>query len=217
MYYKIPYFLGIEIKKKLKFGFLNPLLLSIVMTISVLLILNIDYDSYYESAKYISYLLTPATICLAIPLYEQFEILKKNHKAVITGICVGAVTSMCVIFLMSVILGLSHEDYITMLPKSITTAIGMVLSDEMGGYAAITAVVIIITGVFGNVIAESVFKIFHINEPVAKGVALGTSSHAIGTSKALELGGAEGAMSGLSIVIAGVVTVIGMNLFIGLY
>ena len=212
----LTYFLGMWLKKRLRLAVLNPLLLSILFTIAVLLAGRISYDTYYEGAKYLSWLLTPATICLAIPLYEQFEVLKKNRKAVLAGITAGTLTSMLCIIAMAALLGFSHEEYVTFLPKSITTAIGMGVSEELGGYVPVTAAVIIITGVTGNVIAEAVLKIFHITEPVAKGIAIGTASHAIGTAKAMEIGEVEGALSSLSIVVAGILTVIGANLFAGL-
>ena len=207
------YVVGTWLKKRFKLAVLNPLLLSIIMTILVLLITGVDYQNYYTGAKYISYLLTPATVSLAIPLYEQMEILKKNWKAVIAGIISGVLTALCSILFMAYLFGLGHAEYVTLLPKSITTAIGMDVSAELGGYVSITVAIIIITGVFGNVIAEAVFRIFRIKEPVAKGIALGTSAHAIGTSKAMELGGIEGAMSSLSIVVCGILTVFGATLF----
>ena len=212
----LTYFLGMQLKKRFRLAVLNPLLLSILFTIAVLLAGRISYDTYYEGAKYLSYLLTPATICLAIPLYEQFEVLKKNRKAVLAGITAGTITSMLCIFVMAVLFRFSHEEYVTFLPKSITTAIGMGVSEELGGYVPVTAAVIIITGVVGNVIAEPVLKLFRIREPVAKGIAIGTASHAIGTAKAMEIGEVEGALSSLSIVVAGILTVIGANLFAGL-
>ena len=212
----LTYFLGMQLKKRFRLAVLNPLLLSILFTIAVLLAGRISYDTYYEGAKYLSYLLTPATICLAIPLYEQFEVLKKNRKAVLAGITAGTITSMLCIFVMAVLFRFSHEEYVTFLPKSITTAIGMGVSEELGGYVPVTAAVIIITGVVGNVIAEPVLKLFRIRESVAKGIAIGTASHAIGTAKAMEIGEVEGALSSLSIVVAGILTVIGANLFAGL-
>lgn len=175
-----------------------------------------DYQVYYSGAKYISYLLTPATICLAIPLYEQVSLLKKQWKAVVGGIVTGVITSMLCIFAMCLIMGLGHTEYVTLLPKSITTAIGMGVSEELGGYVTITVAVIIITGVFGNIIGEVVCKIFRINEPIAKGLALGTSAHAIGTAKAMEMGEVEGAMSSLSVAVAGLLTVIVASVFSGL-
>lgn len=209
----LSYGIGISLKKRLKHSLFNPLLIAIVLTILILLGLKIDYAVYYEGAKYISYLLTPATICLAIPLYEQMELLKKNLKVVLLGILSGVLTSLCSILALALLFGLNKAEYITLLPKSVTTAIGMGISEELGGYVSITAAVIIITGIFGNVIADALFKMFRITEPIAKGIALGTASHAIGTAKAIELGETESAMSSLSIVVAGILTVAGASVF----
>ena len=209
----LAYMAGAALKKKFKVGLLNPLLVSIVITILVLLVGKIDYEVYNESAKYLSYLLTPATVCLAIPLYEQWSLLKKNYKAVLCGLLAGAVTSMATVFALSKICGLSHEEYVTLLPKSITTAIGMGVSEELGGYVTITVAVIILTGVLGNMLGELICKVFHITEPISKGIAYGASAHAIGTAKAMELGEVEGAMSGLAIAVSGILTVILAPLF----
>lgn len=207
------YEVGVFLKKKFRFGFLNPLLISIVIVILVLLAGHIDYETYNEGAKYLSYFLTPATVCLAIPLYEQVELLKKNWKAIFAGILTGVFTSVVCVLVMSVLFGLDHTLYVTLLPKSITTAIGMGVSEELGGVVTITVAVIVVTGVLGNVLAEPVCKLFRIKEPVAKGIAIGTSAHAIGTAKAMEIGAVEGAMSSLSIAVAGVLTVIVAPLF----
>lgn len=213
----VSYGIGVLLKKKFKSPLLNPLLISIIITIAVLLILDIDYSKYYEGVKYISYLLTPATVCLAIPLYEQVELLKHNFRAIIIGIVSGVVTSLCTILALAIVFRFSHEEYVTFLPKSITTAIGMGVSEELGGYVSITAAVIIITGVIGNIFAELIFRLFRIHEPVAKGIALGSASHAIGTAKAMEIGEIEGAMSSLSIVVSGIITVAGASVFANFY
>lgn len=207
------YLTGLWIKKKFKKSFLNPLLISILLTVGLLLLLRVDYPTYEAGAKYVSYLLTPATVCLAVPLYEQFQLLKKNAKAVLLGIFSGVLTSLGSIFLLSRLFRLDHATYVTLLPKSITTAIGMGVSEELGGMVTITVAVIIVTGILGNVIAEYVFHLFKIQEPIAKGVALGSASHAIGTAKAMELGEVEGAMSSLSIAVAGLLTVVGASVF----
>ena len=174
---------------------------------------RVDYDNYNKSAQYLSYLLTPATVCLAIPLYQQIKLLKENVVAIFAGIISGVLTSLVFIFVFALIFNFGHEEYVTLLPKSITTAIGMGISEELGGYVTITVAVIIITGVLGNICGEAVCKIFKITNPVAKGIALGTSSHAIGTAKAMEMGEIEGAMSSLSIVIAGICTMVGASVF----
>ena len=160
--------------------------------------------------------MTPSTVCLAIPLYEEWELLKSNAKAVILGISSGVITSLATVFVLAKLMGLSHADYVTLLPKSITTAIGMGVSEELGGYVTITVAVIVITGVLGNIFGELICKIFRIQEPISKGLALGTAAHAIGTAKAMEIGEIEGAMSSLSIAVAGILTVILATVFAGL-
>ncbi|CDE33568.1 putative TIGR00659 family protein [Ruminococcus sp. CAG:403] len=204
----LAYALGVVLKKKFKLGIFNPLLISIAATILVIVFGKVDYEVYHEGAKYLSYLLTPATVCLAIPLYEQWELLKKNVKAVIAGLVTGTITSLTTVFVLALICRLSHEEYVTLLPKSITTAIGMGVSEELGGYVAITVAVIIITGVLGNMLGETICKVFRITEPISKGLAMGASSHAIGTAKAMEMGEIEGAMSSLAIAVSGILTVL---------
>ena len=207
------YALGVYLRKKFKRSFINPLLISVVFVIGVLLLLGIDYDTYNIGGQYISYLLTPATVCLAIPLYQQLHLLRKHKKAVALGIFAGVLSSLGSILALAYLFGLSHEQYVTLLPKSITTAIGIGVSAELGGIETITVAVIILTGIFGNIVAEGVFKLFRITHPVAMGLALGVSSHAIGTAKALELGEVQGAMSSLSIAVAGLLTVVFASFF----
>lgn len=211
------YIIGMFLKKKFKSALLNPLLVSIVIVICILSVGKIDYDTYNSGAKYITYLLTPATVALAVPLYEKLSVLKKNFKAIAAGIITGVITSFITVLLISIIFRLSHEKYITLLPKSITTAIGMGLSEEMGGISTLTTATIVLTGIFGNVIGEKIFSLLRIKSPVAKGLALGSASHAIGTSKAIELGETEGAIAGLSIAVSGLITVVAANLFALIY
>ena len=209
----VGYGIGLFLKKKLKWGILNPLLISILFVVGFLLLFDIDYDTYNETAKYLSYLLTPATVALAIPLYQQITLLKKNGLAIFLGIFSGVLSSLLSILAMSYMFGLSHREYVTLLPKSITTAIGIGVADELGGITTITVAVIIVTGVLGNVIGQAVCKVFKIYEPIAVGLAFGTSAHAVGTAKALEIGEVEGAMSSLSIVVSGLMTVVGASVF----
>lgn len=204
---------GLLLKRKFKWAVFNPLLVATVAVMAVLAALNVEYKHYNESAKYISYLLTPATVCLAVPLYQQMELLKKNLKAVAGGITAGVLSSLLSIFLLARLFSLNHEQYVTLLPKSITTAIGMGVSEELGGTITITVAAIIVTGIFGNVTAELICKIFRIHNPVAKGLAIGTASHAIGTAKAMEMGEIEGAMSSLAIAVAGLLTVLWASVF----
>ena len=148
-----------------------------------------------------------------MPLYKQVELLKKHYKAVIAGISTGVLSSLLSVLLLALLFRFGHEAYVTFLPKSITTAIGISVSEELGGFVSVTVVVIVITGVLGNIFAEKFLKLLKIEEPIAKGIAIGSSSHAIGTAKAMEMGSIEGAMSGLSIVVCGILTVIGASIF----
>ena len=207
------YFLGLKVKEKTGLAIMNPLLIAIVLVMLLLRGLDIDYAAYNQSARLVSSLLTPATVCLAVPLYEQLQLLKRHKAAIFTGVISGVLTSLVCVLVLSMLFGLDHAAYVTLLPKSITTAIGMGVSEQLGGHVSITVAVIIITGVIGNMIAESVCRAFHITDPIARGVAIGTASHAIGTTKAMELGEVEGAMSSLSIVVAGVLTVAGASVF----
>ena len=209
----LAYLLGVVLKKKFKCAIFNPLLISIVITIVVLVTAHVDYDVYNQGASYLSWFLTPATVCLAIPLYEQWKLLKKNIKAVLLGIIAGVLTSLGTVWVLAEIMGLSHKEYVTLLPKSITTAIGMGVSEELGGYVTITVAVIVVTGVLGNIFGELICKIFRITDPIARGLSIGSASHAIGTAKAMELGEIEGAMSSLAIVVCGLCTVIGASIF----
>ena len=209
----LSYQAGVFLRQKTKIAAFNPLLISIIIVIFVLVMFHIKFEDFYKGSKYISFLLTPATVALAIPLYSKLALLKSNFKAIMSGLIAGVLTSLISIFVMSLLFGLSHENYVSMLPKSITTAIGIGVSEELGGVSTITTAVIIVTGVFGNVSADIVYKVFNITNPIAKGIGLGSSAHAIGTSKALEMGETEGAMSSLSIAVAGIITVIFASFF----
>ncbi len=210
----VAYWFGVCMQRKLKYSIVNPLLISSIIIIVVLAVSGISYKTYINGAKYISFLLTPATVCLAVPMYRQLLILKKNIVAVILGILSGSIAGAFSILILSLILNLSPDIYASLLPKSVTTAIALGISEELGGNTTITVCAVVITGVFGAVVSKVVCKIFKITEPVAVGLAMGNSSHAIGTAKAIELGEIEGAMSSLSIVVAGIITVVMANVMI---
>ena len=211
------YELGLLLKRRFKLAILNPLLVAVACVMAVLAVLRVDYQDYYQGAQYLSYLLTPATVCLAVPLYEQLALLRRHLAAVAAGIVAGTLTSLGSILLLAKLFSLTHQQYVTLLPKSITTAIGMGVSEELGGVVTITVAVIVLTGIFGNVAAELCLKLFRIREPVSRGLALGTAAHAIGTSKAMELGPVEGAMGSLAIAVAGLLTVVGASVFAQFY
>ncbi|MFT4004918.1 MAG: LrgB family protein [Lacrimispora sp.] len=204
---------GIRLNRRFKLAIFNPLLISILIVMAFLSVFHINYEAYNGSAKYISYLLTPATICLAVPLYRQLELLKKHSRAIIAGTITGVLTTMVTVFLLALIFGLNHQQYVTFLPKSITTAIAMGISEEMKGLVTITVACIIVTGILGSMVAETVCKICKITDPVAKGIAIGSAAHAVGTTKAMEMGEIEGAMSSLAIATSGLCTVIFASIF----
>lgn len=187
----------------------NPLLFATLLCGAVLLGTGTEYDVFYDNGgNILEFFLTPATICLAIPLYKQFELLKKNAGAVLAGCAAGVAAHMTGCALMLVLFRMEAAEYISLLPKSITTAIGKGLSQELGGFPAITMATIMLTGLFGAVAAPALLRLFRVTEPVSQGLAIGTSSHAAGTSRAVEMGEVQGAASSLAIVVTGLLTVI---------
>ncbi|MFQ6860517.1 MAG: LrgB family protein [Beduini sp.] len=204
----LAYYLGIKLKNKTKIALCNPLLIATVLIIVLLMLLDIDYPTFNQGAQYLTYLLTPATVCLALPLYREFKILKDHLFIIFIALAAGCITCFVVVGGMALLWQIDRTIGISLLPKSITTAIAIGLTEEVGGISGITVAAVIITGIFASVIAPSIFKWFHINDPIAQGLALGASGHAIGTSKALELGEIQAAMSSLAIVVTGILTVI---------
>ena len=204
--------LGTLINKVTGKAIFNPLLLGSIFVIIFLSVCSIPYADYKASAAPVNYLLLPATVALAIPLYEKIDLLKENAAAIIAGISVSLGSALA----LALALDLTREQYATLLPKSVTTAISMDVAAELGGIAALTGAIVIVTGIVGALLAETVCKMFHITDPIAKGVGIGTSAHAVGTSKALQMGEVEGAMSGLSIAVAGVLTAVLCPVFVNL-
>lgn len=209
----LAYFLGVAVQKRLKSPLCNPMLFGIVLTMAGLALLKIDYRQYAASTHVITHFLTPAMVCMAIPLYEQFELLKKNAAAVMGGIIAGVFANCAFILACAYLFSLTHYDYVSLLPKSITTAIGIVMSDQLAGCIPLTVASICITGITGNMFAESFCHICKITDPIAKGVAIGTGSHVIGTAKAMQMGRVEGAFSSLSLIITGILSVGVISLF----
>ena len=207
---------AVWINRKTGAAWCNPLLLSSIFMIVFLKLAQIPYANYRSSVEIIHYLLLPATVSLAIPLYEQWQLLKENALAILAGIGAGVVTSLVSILLLGVLFRLEPELIVTLLPKSVTTAIGMDVSRELGGLASLTSAVIVMTGILGNLVAQSVCRILHLTNPIARGVAIGTSAHAIGTARALQMGPVEGAMSSLSIAVAGILTALLCPLLVSL-
>lgn len=210
------YWGALKISEKVKSTLCNPLLVASVMIVAILLALGVDYETFDKGASYLTYFLTPATVCLAVPLYRQFQVLKANSKAILLGVAAGCVACMVTIVCCAVIFSFEAQLTASILPKSITTAIAIGLAEEIGGISAVTVACVVITGIFGACTASAMFQWFKIEEPVAQGLAAGASAHAIGTSRALELGEIQGAMSSLAIVVTGIMTVILAPLVMGI-
>ena len=198
--------LGTWLNKKTGQAIFNPLLLGSIFIIVLLSLLEIPLAEYKKSVSPLSFLLLPATVSLAVPLYEQWMVLKKNALAVLCGILAGSLTSMLVIAAMGWALKLEPALITSLMPKSVTTAIGAEVAQELGGISSLAGAVIVLTGIMGNLSASALCRICKLRDPVARGVAIGTGSHAVGTAKALQMGRIEGAVSSLSIAVAGVLT-----------
>ena len=194
------------LQKKTGSVLLHPILVSVAAIIAVLLLSGIPNSAYQQGMKPFSWLMTPATVCLAVPLYEQVKVLKKNLSAVLIGVFCGTLTSLACVGLLCLLFRLDQTMTVSLLPKSVTTAIGAPVSEALGGLGAVTVAVIIFTGILGNVFGQAACSLFRIHDPVAQGTAIGTASHVIGTTKANELGAVQGAVSSLSLVTAGVLT-----------
>lgn len=211
------YWVSTQIAKRMRSTLCNPLLLTIIFIIAFLKLADISYASYDNGAKYINYFLTPSTVCLAVPLYRQLKLLKEYAGAILISIMSGTAACAIMVFGLAKLFLLENSIYASLVPKSITTAIALGMSEELGGLSAVTVMAVFVTGILGAVIANTVFKIFKIEDPVAQGLAMGTASHAIGTSKALELGEIQAAMSSLAIAVTGILTVIVGPIVAGFY
>ena len=202
------YQIGLWCQKKTRSAICNPLLIAALLSIGVLLLVGMEPQVYAAGTAGISWLLTPATICLAVPLYEQVQVLRKDLKAIFAGILAGTLTSLASVLLLCILFGLDDVLTISLLPKSVTSAMGMALSEQSGGNAAITTAVIGVTGVVGSMVGTPICKLLKITNPIAQGAAFGTAAHVIGTSKANELGALQGAVSSLSLACAGILTAV---------
>ncbi len=209
----VAYQVGVFVRSKTGISLLSPLVTATAIIIVFLVATDIDYEIYDEGASFLRYFLTPATVCLAIPLYQKLQMLKDNFAAIIVGILSGVLTSAASILALCLMFDFDHEMYVTLLPKSVTTAIGIGVSEELGGIVALTTAAIIIAGNVGGMFAEIIFKVFRIKEPISKGLSLGNASHVMGTSRAIEIGETEGAMGSLAIAVAGIITVVVLPLF----
>ena len=203
----IAFEIGLFIYKKTKLPIFNTLLTATILIICFLKIFNIDFDTYNNGGQFINIFLGPATIVLAVPLYKKLNLLKENFLPIFSGILVGSLVSVLSVISIATFLGLDNSLTVSLLSKSVTTPIGIEITNSLGGSSSITVLAIVLSGIIGAIVGPTVFKVLKINNPISRGVSLGTASHAVGTSKALEIGEQEGAMSSLSIGVAGIVTV----------
>ena len=202
------YKIGVEIQKKYKKIFLNPLLIAIILIISILLITGIKYETFQKGASYLSYFLTPVTVCLAVPLYKQLEVLKKNVSAILISIFLGCLSHAGILVAITAAFRMEDQLLFSLMPKSITTALALGVTNEIGGIQGITVIGVMVAGISGAVVCPTLLNLFGVKDPIAQGLALGSSAHAIGTSKAVDLGEVQAAMSSLAIVVTGIMTVV---------
>lgn len=204
----ITFGIGVKLNRKLKTPVCNPLIIAIVLTAGVLVIFDIPYESYNVGGEIINMFLAPATACLAVAIYTKRQILREYWLPILAGCSAGSAASMVSVYVMCRLFGLDDSLTVSLIPKSVTTPIAVSIAEPAGGVVPITVVAVIGTGILGGILAPFLIKIFHITDPVAAGLAIGASSHAVGTSKAIEIGEVEGAMSGLAIGICGIITVL---------
>ena len=205
----VAYKIGFSIQQKWKKVFLNPMLIAVVLIIGFLLLTGISYETYAYGAKNLSYFLTPVTVCLAVPLYRQLQVLKKNLAAILISISIGCLVHGAVVLAVLAAFGIEEKQLInSLLPKSVTTAVALGISSEIGGIQGITVIGVMIAGICGAVLGPVLLKLVRVTEPVAQGLAIGSASDAVGTSKAIELGEIQAAMSSLAIVVTGMLTVV---------
>ncbi len=207
------YALGVWINRKTKTPLTNPLLIAVLLVIGVLLLFRIPYENYQKGGTVIEIFLIPATAAIAVKIYEQFPLLRRNWFPILMGTAVGAAVSVLCVLGLCRLFFLEEELLFSLLPKSVTTAIAVSLSEQYGGIAAVTVAAVLITGITGAVFAPFLLRLFRVKNPVEAGIAIGTSSHALGTTKAIELGDEEGAMSGIALGVAGLITVFYLMFF----
>ena len=204
----LAFWIGVKIQKKTGLVVCNPLLIGVILVIGLLLALGIPYENYDQGGSLINLFLSPATACLAVAIYSKVQLLKENWLPILVGCVVGSLVSMGSILGLCRLFGLDDAMTASLLPKSVTTPIAVSVAQAHGGIPSITVVAVILTGILGSILAPLLIRLFRVKDPIVAGLAIGACSHAVGTSKALELGETEGAMSGLAIGVCGLVTVL---------
>ena len=204
----LAFWAGEKLQKKLKSPFCNPMLIAILIIVIILLVFDIPYDSYNEGGAVINMFLAPATACLAVSIYTKLQLLKENAIPILVGCTAGSLSSMGSVYVLCKLFGLDEAMTASLLPKSITTPIAVEVCQTHGGIVPVTVIAVIFTGILGSILAPYLIKLFRVKNPITAGLAIGACSHAVGTSKAIEFGETEGAMSGLAIGVCGILTVI---------
>ena len=204
----LAFWLGVRLQERLKSVLCNPLLIAILLIVLLLSVFKIPYESYNEGGAIINMFLAPATACLAVTIYTKIQILKENWLPILVGCTVGTLTSMGSVYLLCRLFRLDEAMTASLLPKSITTPIAVEISQSHGGIVPVTVIAVIFTGILGSILAPILIRLFRVKNPLAAGLSIGACSHAIGTSRALQIGETEGAMSGLAIGVCGIITVI---------
>ena len=204
----LAFWAGEKLQKKLKSPFCNPLLIAILIIVIILLVFDIPYDSYNEGGAVINMFLAPSTACLAVSIYTKLQLLKENAIPILVGCTAGSLSSMGSVYVLCKLFGLDKAMTASLLPKSITTPIAVEVCQTHGGIVPVTVIAVIFTGILGSILAPYLIKLFRVKNPITAGLAIGACSHAVGTSKAIEFGETEGAMSGLAIGVCGILTVI---------
>ena len=199
---------AVWLNKKIRTPLLNPLLVAVTFIIIVLVVFKIPLQDYQQGGRLIAAFLGPATAVLAYSVYRQMAVLKRHFLPILAGCLVGSLTSMASAYALCRLFGLDEAVAMSTLPKSVTTPIAMSVSEQLGGITSITVAVVIATGIMGSILAPTLIRLFHVKSPIAAGVAIGTCSHAVGTSRAMQLGELEGAMSGIAIGVSGLLTMV---------
>ncbi len=200
------YQLGLWCQKKFRTPVCNPILIAVVLVLLVLALTGVEIGTYQAGTAGISWLMTPATVCLAIPMYEQFQVLRKNLRSILVGVICGSLACLGIILLFAALAGFNRTLTVSLLPKSVTSAIGAPLSELSGGIGSVTTAAIILSGILANILSLPLCRLLRLTDPIARGVAMGTSGHVIATTKANELDPLTGAVSSLSLVTAGLLT-----------
>ncbi|MCL1892081.1 MAG: LrgB family protein [Alphaproteobacteria bacterium] len=202
------YWLCWALHQKFRSPITTPLLVATFAVIAILLVFDIPYESYNLGAKYLGYFLIPATVCFAVPMYRQILLLKENMRPVLISVFIGCAVSVLTVVGLTFAFGLDQVIARSLAPVSVTTAIAIGITKELGGWVALTVFAVVITGILGAATGGLICRWLGIKNKMAQGLAIGNSSHAMGTTKALEMGEIEGATASLAILISGLMTVI---------